>query len=175
MAALAAAGRVARLGHAARSTAKALRRDHGGLRGDDRMARPSTGRLVDGLKQRGVLDNTLIVFLSDNGGNAEGGPAGRDATAPGPIGGPQSYVLLGHELGDAAEHAVPPLQAFHSRGRHQLAVHRSLARRHPGRAPRHAGKAAGAPDRHHGDRRRSRRRDVPVASSPAMPSCRCKV
>jgi arylsulfatase len=54
----------------------------------------STGRLVDGLKKRGVLDNTLIVFLSDNGGNAEGGPPGV-TKGEGPIGGPQSYVLLG--------------------------------------------------------------------------------
>lgn len=34
------------------------------------------GDLVAGLKQRGVLDNTLIVIMSDNGGNAEGGPNG---------------------------------------------------------------------------------------------------
>ena len=54
----------------------------------------STGRLVAGLKERGVLDDTLILFLSDNGGNAEGGPAGR-TDGPGPIGSPQSYVMLG--------------------------------------------------------------------------------
>jgi arylsulfatase len=53
-----------------------------------------TGRLVAGLKERGMLDDTLIVFLSDNGGNAEGGPAGV-TRGPGPIGSPQSYVLLG--------------------------------------------------------------------------------
>lgn len=33
----------------------------------------SVGVLVKGLKERGVYDNTLIVFLSDNGGNAEPG------------------------------------------------------------------------------------------------------
>jgi len=35
------------------------------------------GDLVAGLKQRGVFDNTLILFMSDNGGNAEAGPKGR--------------------------------------------------------------------------------------------------
>ena len=54
----------------------------------------STGLIVDGLKERGLLDNTLIIFLSDNGGNAEGGPNGM-TRGDGPIGGPQSYVLLG--------------------------------------------------------------------------------
>ncbi len=37
----------------------------------------AVGVLVDGLRQRGVLDNTLILFLSDNGGNAESGVPGR--------------------------------------------------------------------------------------------------
>ena len=58
----------------------------------DRMDR-SVGTLVDGLRQRGVLDNTLIFFLADNGGNAETGPAGKlEGEQPG---GPQSNVYLG--------------------------------------------------------------------------------
>jgi arylsulfatase len=53
----------------------------------------SVGTLVAGLKTRGVLDNTLIVVLSDNGGNAESGPRGRlEGDEPG---GPQSTVYLG--------------------------------------------------------------------------------
>ncbi len=44
----------------------------------------SIGRLIDGLKQRGELDNTLILFLSDNGGNAESGVPGRlEGASPG--------------------------------------------------------------------------------------------
>ncbi len=54
----------------------------------------SAGTLVEGLEQRGLLDNTLVIYLSDNGGNAEGGPAGV-TRGTGPIGGPQSYVQLG--------------------------------------------------------------------------------
>ncbi len=37
----------------------------------------AVGRLTAALKERSVLDNTLILFLSDNGGNAESGPDGR--------------------------------------------------------------------------------------------------
>jgi arylsulfatase len=40
------------------------------------------GDLVSGLKERGVLNNTLIFFLSDNGGNAESGPRGRSLGEP---------------------------------------------------------------------------------------------
>jgi arylsulfatase len=36
----------------------------------------SVGRLVDALRDRGVLDNTLLLFLPDNGANAESGPKG---------------------------------------------------------------------------------------------------
>ncbi|MFW0786037.1 arylsulfatase [Gordonia sp. CPCC 206044] len=36
----------------------------------------SVGRIVDTLEELGELDNTIIVFTSDNGGTAEGGPAG---------------------------------------------------------------------------------------------------
>jgi len=42
----------------------------------------AVGRLVQGLKERGVLDNTLLLFMSDNGGNAESGPAGKTIGDP---------------------------------------------------------------------------------------------
>jgi arylsulfatase A-like enzyme len=42
----------------------------------------SVGDLVAGLRRRGVLDDTLILFMSDNGGNAETGAKGRTEGDP---------------------------------------------------------------------------------------------
>ena len=42
----------------------------------------SVGTLVGGLRERGMLDNTLIMFMSDNGGCAESGPNGRSVGDP---------------------------------------------------------------------------------------------
>jgi arylsulfatase A-like enzyme len=51
------------------------------------------GRLLAALKERGLTDNTLIMFMSDNGGNAESGPNGRlEGEVPG---GPKSTVFEG--------------------------------------------------------------------------------
>lgn len=53
----------------------------------------NVGKLVAHLKERGQLDNTLLVFLSDNGGNAEAGPRGTyEGKNPG---GANSKVFLG--------------------------------------------------------------------------------
>jgi arylsulfatase A-like enzyme len=52
------------------------------------------GKLIDGLKERGELDNTLIFFLSDNGGNAESGIAGKTGAAGVP-GDAKSDVFIG--------------------------------------------------------------------------------
>ena len=51
------------------------------------------GKLVDALRQRKQLDNTLILFLSDNGGNAEAGVSGKyNGEHPGD---PHSDVFIG--------------------------------------------------------------------------------
>ncbi len=53
----------------------------------------SVGRFVDALRERRLLDDTLIFFLSDNGANAESGPNGRlEGKEPGAT---QSVVFEG--------------------------------------------------------------------------------
>jgi arylsulfatase A-like enzyme len=53
----------------------------------------SVGRMIAGLKERGMYENTLILFMSDNGGNAESGPKGISRGEP--LGGPESDVFIG--------------------------------------------------------------------------------
>ncbi|QNL51764.1 arylsulfatase [Olivibacter sp. SDN3] len=60
----------------------------------------SIGDLVAGLKDRSVLDNTVILFVSDNGGNAEPGAEARYiGENPGSS---QSTVFLGQGWAEAA-------------------------------------------------------------------------
>ncbi|KAA0992513.1 arylsulfatase [Dyadobacter aurulentus] len=60
----------------------------------------SIGDLVEGLKKRGVFDDTVILFVSDNGGNAEPGSEGRyEGARPGDS---QSTVFLGQGWAEAA-------------------------------------------------------------------------
>ena len=60
----------------------------------------SIGMAVKHLSEKGILDNTLIILLSDNGGNAEGGLYGKCRGAePGNI---ESNVWLGTAWADAA-------------------------------------------------------------------------
>jgi arylsulfatase A-like enzyme len=63
----------------------------------------NVGRLVARLKALGELENTLVLFLSDNGCSAEGGPGGFSRGEPGaPIGTGLSYASTGLEWAGAA-------------------------------------------------------------------------
>ncbi len=63
----------------------------------------NVGRLVAKLKQLGQFENTLILFLSDNGCSAEGGPGGFSRGQAGaPFGTGRSYASAGLEWANAA-------------------------------------------------------------------------
>ncbi len=68
------------------------------------------GRLIDKLKTLGVFENTVIMFLSDNGCSAEGGPGGfRRGNRSAPIGTPTTYASAGLEWANVSD---TPLQRF---------------------------------------------------------------
>jgi arylsulfatase len=70
----------------------------------------NVGRLVERLKHLSVLDNTLFMFLSDNGCSAEGGPGGFSRGRDGaPIGAALSYASVGLQWANAAD---TPLRRF---------------------------------------------------------------
>ena len=116
----------------------------------DRMDQ-GIGRILAALEETDQLDNTLIVFLSDNGGCAEDIPEGVGvhelvdqlmiAKATTRAGDPGSARQLSghharcrghlsklrHRMGQPVEHAVPTLQALGARGRDSDAADRPLA------------------------------------------------
>ncbi|MFA8017222.1 arylsulfatase [Bremerella cremea] len=62
----------------------------------------NVGRLVAKLKELGQYENTLFLFLSDNGCSAEGGPGGFSRGKAGaPIGAGLSYASVGLEWANA--------------------------------------------------------------------------
>ena len=62
------------------------------------------GRLVKALEKHGVLENTLVMFLSDNGCSAEGGPGGFSRGKKGaPIGAALSYASVGLEWANVSD------------------------------------------------------------------------
>jgi arylsulfatase A-like enzyme len=64
----------------------------------------NVGRLIAKLKELGQFDNTLILFLSDNGCSAEGGPGGFSRGMPGAaIGTGLSYASAGLEWANVSD------------------------------------------------------------------------
>jgi len=61
------------------------------------------GRVLDKIKEIGAQEDTLVMFLSDNGGCAEGGPIGFDNRKNGlPPGGVDSYMSYGLSWANAS-------------------------------------------------------------------------
>jgi len=62
----------------------------------------NVGRALEHLEKMGVLDNTIVFFISDNGGNAESGFPGRWNTKDGAPGQRGSTIFLGTPWADVA-------------------------------------------------------------------------
>ncbi len=68
----------------------------------ERMDR-GIGRVLDKIRDLGKQENTLVMFLSDNGGCAEGGPQGFDNRKNGlPPGGVDSFMSYGQSWANAS-------------------------------------------------------------------------
>ena len=102
----------------------------------------SVGDLVAGLYKRGVLDNTLILFMSDNGGNAESGPDGR--IVGGPVGTASSFIHLGMNWATLNNTPFRRYKHFTHEGAGRSAD-RPLARGNPDLPARPIHSPAGAP------------------------------
>ncbi|MFK7850578.1 MAG: arylsulfatase [Akkermansiaceae bacterium] len=64
----------------------------------------NVGRLVAKLKELGQFENTLILFLSDNGCSAEGGPGGfSTGEKEAPLGSALSYASVGLEWANVSD------------------------------------------------------------------------
>jgi len=59
------------------------------------------GRLIHTLNEKNILENTLVLFLADNGGSAEGGPLGFSRNNE-PPGTPDSYASYGLSWANAS-------------------------------------------------------------------------
>ncbi len=128
------------------------------------------GRVVDDLQKNGELDNTLILFLSDNGACAEWDPFGFDESS-GPknvlhkgdalaaMGGPMTYHSYGSGWANAGNAPFRLYKHYCHEGGHTHPAHRPLAERHL--RERGIPRSAGAPDRRDGDLRRTGRGEVP--------------
>ena len=127
----------------------------------DRMDQ-GIGRLLATLEKHGKLDDTLVIFLADNGACAEDIPQdvtidelvdklmiarrttrsgepvhfGNDVDAHARAG--EHVPELRHGVGQPLEQPVSPLQALDPRGRHRDAADRALAERHRDERERHA-------------------------------------
>jgi len=68
----------------------------------DRMDQ-GVGKVLEAIRRAGAEENTLVLFLSDNGGCAEGGPVGFDNRKNGlPPGGVDSYMSYGLSWANAS-------------------------------------------------------------------------
>ena len=106
------------------------------------------GRLLDYLEANDLLENTLVLVVSDNGASGEGGPERlrerdevrqrrprRPGPEPGHVRRPRRYEdlqPLPERLGDGLQHAVQDVEALRVQRRNERPVHHLVARRNEG-------------------------------------------
>jgi arylsulfatase len=81
-----------------------------------------TGKVMAQLRSMNAFEDTVVIFLSDNGASAEQIIRGDGEDPSAPVGSAKSF-RMGHGRG----YAVPPAQILGPRGRHLLSHDRSLA------------------------------------------------
>ena len=120
----------------------------------------NVGKLVKGLEARGIRDNTMILFLSDNGANAETGPDGRfDGEPPG---GPNSNLYLGMNWATLGSTPFRRFKHFTHEGGIAAPLIVSWPRGIPAGRTRSPRASAGTPHRRIADHSRRDRRGVPA-------------
>jgi len=74
------------------------------------------GRILAKIRELGVEDNTLVMFLSDNGGTSEGGPFGFNLVKNVAPGGIESYASYGLCWGNASNTPFRKYKSFDHQG-----------------------------------------------------------
>ncbi len=90
------------------------------------------GRLLDQLDALGLADNTLVMFLSDNGGTHEGGVTGFDRDPKGTLGSADSYSSYGQGWANASN---TPFRLY-KHWVHEGGISTPFIARWPGKIPR---------------------------------------
>ena len=135
------------------------------------------GRVLAQLRAMGALDNTLILFLSDNGASAEMMVRGDGHDPDGRVRNRRDVSEHRAGLVQHVQHAVPSAQDLGPRRRHLHAADRALAERdhRPRRIAAHArAHHRPCPDNSSNGRRQANRKVEGQASRPAPGKSLCR-
>ncbi len=90
------------------------------------------GRVLEQIKAMGALDNTLVMFVSDNGASSEQILRGDGNDPSAPLGSAKSYLGIGSGWSSAANTPFRLHKSWTHEGGITTPLDRALARRHQG-------------------------------------------